>query len=63
MEEIPMMDLKIRTGDLYVHSDSKNMSWRLSFSSNLNSDIYVKKTNTKDPKPKERKKSSPPQTF
>lgn len=59
MEEIPIMDLKIRTGDLYVHSHSKKMSWILSFSSNLNFDMHVKKTNTKDPKPKERKKSSP----
>lgn len=61
---------EVRTDALYVHSNSKSMSWSLSFSSNLNSDTHVnnKQTNAKNPKPKERKKSTPhprrpPQTF
>lgn len=38
--------LEVRADDLCVHSDSKNMSYGLFFSSSLNSDIYVKTTTT-----------------
>lgn len=52
--------LEVRADDFCAHSDSKNMSWRLFFSSNLNSDIHVKEKKYKLPSPKRGRSPSTP---
>lgn len=57
MEEIPTVDLKseqMTFMSILILRTWVESSTILFFSSNLNSDIHVKKTNAKDPKPKER---------